>query len=84
MAGSDEVYKAEIGEGGEIRLPTISGGFASLGLKPGSTVYVSVAPPYVSNSGYPAGGAGPIIIVTGEPKKAEAAKEAVSEVYKRL
>lgn len=76
---------ARIGENGEMFLP-VPGGFASLGLRPGSTVYVSLSPSFSNPGVYGAMGQTPIIIVNQETKPAETKKpeKKSSEVYKRL
>ncbi len=74
---------ARVGETGELYLP-VPGGFASLGLKPGSTVYISLSPPY-ANQAYGAVGQPPIIIVNSEPKKGgEKEQKKHSEVFTRI
>ncbi|MGB8363608.1 MAG: hypothetical protein ACLQUZ_15475 [Rhizomicrobium sp.] len=77
--------EARVGENGELYLPLRQGGFTSLGLRPGSTVYISLSPPYAGQA-YAAMGQQPIIIVSGDAKKTEEKKpeKRTSEVYKRL
>jgi hypothetical protein len=76
---------ARIGDNGEMFLP-VPGGFASLGLRPGSTVYVSLSPSFSGTGVYGAMGQTPIIIVNQDTKPTEPKKpeKKSSEVYKRL